>query len=53
MCTPEKARCFKCYQDFNKADLAVQCEECRDYKCPHCGPCLSSLCQIRGESRHG
>ena len=42
-------RCFKCYQDFSKNELAVQCEECGDYKCPQCGACLCSL--TLGEQR--
>lgn len=43
MCRPNKVRCFKCFEWFDKSENQKQCEKCGDFKCPHCNSCMCKL----------
>ncbi|MFB6089365.1 MAG: hypothetical protein ABEK36_06305 [Candidatus Aenigmatarchaeota archaeon] len=41
MCSPEEVKCFNCGKWFHKEKTNAEfCEECEDWKCPHCGYCI-------------
>ncbi|MFH1607995.1 MAG: hypothetical protein ABIA78_02580 [archaeon] len=44
MCRPNKVRCFKCFEWFDKEKQKVeQCKKCGDFKCPLCSACMCDL----------
>ena len=44
MCSPNRVKCFNCFEWFDKEKQKVgQCKSCGDFKCPNCNVCMCNL----------